>query len=124
MKKIGILGASGTIGYLVCKLLQERYEIIGGCRKNNENFKKFKKLYMAEADLYDNESIKEFCRKSDVVVNCAGRREALRTGWRWLHQKEKKPYIDASDFIIVEEECIGRISEESVCVAGAGYVPV
>ena len=39
MKKIGILGASGTIGYLVCKLLQERYEIIGGCRKNNENFK-------------------------------------------------------------------------------------
>ena len=40
MKKIGILGASGTIGYLVCKLLQERYEIIGGCRKNNENFKK------------------------------------------------------------------------------------
>lgn len=123
MKKIGILGASGTIGYLVCKLLQERYEIIGGCRKNNENLKNLKNFTWQKADLYDNESIKEFCRKSDVVVNCAGPAGSIKDRVALVAQKEKKPYIDASDFIIVEEECIGRISEESVCVAGAGYVP-
>lgn len=123
MKKIGILGASGTIGYLVCKLLQERYEIIGGCRKNNENFKNLKNFTWQKADLYDNESIKEFCRKSDVVVNCAGPAGSIKDRVALVAQKEKKPYIDASDFIIVEEECIGRISEESVCVVGAGYVP-
>lgn len=99
MKKIGILGASGTIGYLVCKLLQERYEIIGGCRKNNENFKNLKNFTWQKADLYDNESIKEFCRKSDVVVNCAGPAGSIKDRVALVAQKEKKPYIDASDFI-------------------------
>ena len=72
MKKIGVLGASGTVGFLVCELLQERYEIIGGCRRKNKKFETLKHFVWQEVDLYDEESLESFCQKCEVVVNCAG----------------------------------------------------
>lgn len=123
MKKIGILGASGTVGFLVCKLLQKRYEILGGCRNNNNKFETLKNFRWQKVELYNDESLEKFCQKCDVVVNCAGPAGSIKDRVALAAQKNEKPYIDASDFIIVEEECAGRISNEEICVAGAGYVP-
>ena len=123
MKKIGVLGASGTVGFLVCELLQERYEIIGGCRRKNKKFETLKHFVWQEVDLYDEERLESFCQKCEVVVNCAGPAGSIKDRVALSAQKSGKPYIDASDFMIVEEECVSRISKECACVAGAGYVP-
>lgn len=123
MKKIGILGASGTVGFLVCERLQNRYEVIGGCRKNNEKFKSLKNFSWQEVDIYNKESLIKFCNRSEIIVNCAGPAGKIKDRVALLAQNLGKIYIDASDFIIVEEECINNISNKSLCIAGAGYVP-
>lgn len=89
-KTIGVLGATGTVGKLLCNMLHKmHFEVImGGRRLTNSMTERC-------VDIYDEASLKAFMSEVDVVVNCAG--PTFLMGDYILKQalKLKKDYVDA-----------------------------
>lgn len=93
-KKVGILGATGTIGRLLEEILRERnLPILKGSR-GLENGPDTKKV-----DINDFNSLKEFVDECDIIINCTG--PSLITSKKILPMviKAGKDYIDAFGWI-------------------------
>lgn len=70
---IGILGYRGEVGKVVFNYLSNRYSIRCGGRKISKH--KIVNVSTVEymlVDVYDDESLKEFCFGCDIIINCVG----------------------------------------------------
>lgn len=115
MKKIGVLGARGTIGSSIVQYLQKNHEVIKGVRtfsdaSNNE----------IVVDALDDASLSNFCKNCDVVINAIGP--------SYINSKKiidcvnscGKPCIDLFGGAELEEKLNNK---EMVNIINAGCVP-
>lgn len=117
-KKIGILGANGTIGLLLQKLLLKENinaEVILGGR-NLEIRKNQKKV-----DIFDSKSLKEFVEQVDLLINCAGPTFLMTERILKVVVPLGKDYIDAFGWIKyhIREDISSRIVLNNGCIPGA-----
>ena len=116
-KKIGILGANGTIGLLLQKLLLKEnlnVEVILGGR-NLEISKNQKKV-----DVFNSESLKEFVEQVDLLINCAGPTFLITEKILKVVVPLGKDYIDAFGWMKhnIMEGISSRIVLNNGCVPG------
>lgn len=123
MKRVGILGASGKIGFMVCEILQHQYEIKGGCRNYRSIFDELENFKWEEVDLYSSESLKMFCTGCDVILNCAGPAGTIKEKIAVVAGNLGIPYVDTADIILTDNEARTALPEGGIYVGGAGYVP-
>lgn len=75
---IGILGVSGRVGRAAVKTLLplREYKLILGSRNQEKTRKVFPELETGvdcrPVDIYNKDLLEDFCRRCDLVVNCAG----------------------------------------------------
>ena len=117
-KKIGILGANGTIGLLLQKLLLKENinaEVILGGR-NLEIRKNQKKV-----DIFDSKSLKEFVEQVDLLINCTGPTFLMTERILKVVVPLGKDYIDAFGWIKyhIREDISSRIVLNNGCIPGA-----
>ena len=123
MKTIGIIGASGKIGFLVCKWLEGSVRIRGGCRSFKDKFNELKDFEWVKTDIYDSKSLEEFSTGCDAILNCTGPAAVIKESIALTAQNLNIPYIDTSDIILVDKDARKKLTGENICVGGAGYVP-
>lgn len=69
---IGVLGCGGAVGSVASNFLQQTYRIRGGQRHPPEKSSEKNSFEWMKMDLYNSESLSDFCAGCDVILNCAG----------------------------------------------------
>ena len=69
---IGLLGCGGAVGSVACDILQQWYRIRGGQRRQPAKSSGKCSFEWMQVDLYNSESLADFCAGCDVILNCAG----------------------------------------------------
>ncbi len=123
MKKVGILGVSGKIGWMAAKALEGKCRIRGGSRTYQEAYQDLREFEWQQTDLYDRESLESFCSGCDVLLNCTGPAGIVKDRVALVCGGRKIPYVDTSDVILTDSEIARLLPEDGVYVVGAGYVP-
>lgn len=118
MKKVvGVLGCSGAVGTNVMAHLGERYDILGGQRK--EVPLKYGKWVFA--DIFDPVSLKNFCKQCDVVINAAGPSTLIKGTVAECCAKLGVDYVDISgESIYIERTGPKFEAAKNSFVIGAG----
>lgn len=123
MKKVGILGASGKIGFMAAKALEGSCHIKGGSRNYKECFKEIEGFEWKEVDIYDSASLSNFCEDCEIILNCTGPAGVVKERVAVTAGELGITYVDTSDNILVDEEFNKALPPDSAYVGGAGYVP-
>lgn len=123
MKTVGVLGASGVIGFNTCTQIQNICTILGGCRKYDDRFEKLNNFTWRETDIYSSQSLTNFCNSCDIILNCAGPACSLKDRIAQYAAKANAIYIDTSDIILINEALTKNLDKDKIYIAGAGYVP-
>jgi len=84
MKRIGVTGANGHVGANLIRLLLEEGYLIRALIHKNTNALSELPIEMCQGDLFDINSLDEFCQDMDAIIHCAGligieRKEAEET---------------------------------------------
>lgn len=117
IKKIGVVGSTGKVGRIVCDELKDKYNIIKG--SSNKDRVKDGYVYI---DFNNEKSVDQFCRKCDIVVNCAGPTYIIQDKIAKFAHKNKAIYIDAFGGNVLEDK-LKRLNEEGVYIISAGCLP-
>ncbi len=123
MKKVGILGVSGKIGWMAAKALEGKCRILGGSRTYQDAFQKLREFEWQQTDLYDRESLESFCSACDLILNCTGPAGIVKDRVALVCGGLKIPYVDTADVILTDQETARALPEDGIYVVGAGYVP-
>lgn len=123
MKKVGIIGASGKIGLMSAKALEGSCCIKGGSRNYSDSFKGIENFEWQQVDIYDDDSLDKFCDGCDIILNCTGPAGIVKERVAVAAGKMGIPYVDTADVILVDKSIRDALPQNSVYVAGAGYVP-
>lgn len=121
-KVIGIVGSSGKIGTLLSEILSEKYKVIGGQRHISENSlnKNFTYNYL---DIYDKNSLEDFCKRCSIVINCAGPSYVIKDMVMNVCVSNGVKYVDLSGDMLFEEKYQKFINDNNgECVVGSGFV--
>ncbi len=123
MKKVGIIGASGKIGLMSAKALEGSCCIKGGSRNYSDSFKGIENFEWQQVDIYDDDSLDKFCDGCDIILNCTGPAGIVKERVAVAAGKMGIPYVDTADVILVDKSIRDALPQNSVYVAGGGYVP-
>lgn len=123
MKIVGIIGASGKIGYSVCERLQGRCMIRGGSRHYSDKYDSIEAFEWKQVDMKDSENLYSFCQGCDIIMNCSGPAASIREKIAVQAFRAGAVYVDTSDVILSENEVRRKLPDGGVYVGGAGYVP-
>ena len=122
---IGILGASGKVGQVVCNYLvrNTEYVVKAGYRKTipchfNE------RLRWQYVDVQDKQKLFEFCKGCKIVINCIGSSRNINLSLAFIAYKVGAIYIDTYGTSELKRELINRNIASSGCyILGAGVYP-
>lgn len=123
MKRVGIIGASGKIGLMAAREIEGFCQIKGGSRHYKKCYESLKNFYWQKVDLYNEESLCEFCSDCDIILNCAGPAVVVEDKVATVAGNFKIPYVDTSDIVLVDKAIKKSLPNDSVYVVGSGYVP-
>lgn len=122
--KIGILGGSGAVGRTAARILSEKgYSCTLTYRTSYPENDNIKNADEVRLDLDNENELKGFCRRCDVILNCTGpsyiysekvAAAALESGCR---------YADPFGSVLMSSEKIKEMCRHGSCITGAGTVP-
>jgi len=121
---IGILGSGGAVGSVACDILQHFFYIRGGQRHQPPKPIKKANYEWVHVDLYDTDSLANFCNGCEVILNCAG--PSCRIGDRVARAAKEAGayYVDVFGTGVLEPPLSGNIRDaEGVFVLSAGVFP-
>ena len=131
-KTISIIGGYGATGAVVArKLASETIHIINIVGRNmikayelaNEIGKNTKYVQL---DIFDESKLRNLCRKSDIIVNCAGPSAKIKDRIAIVAIKENCHYVDAGGYEFTYEMLKGNnyfSNIKTCCVFSAGWIP-
>lgn len=120
---IGIIGSSGAIGKVAANILTTNHKVKGG-QRNNKNIINNDNFTYEYLDIFDNESLENFCKTCTVVLNCAGPTYKIRDSIANVCNKFNVKYVDVNGEILLNEEVLNKLSLNSNCyIIGSGAVP-
>ena len=117
--KVGIIGSSGKVGKIASKMLKDKYYIIGGQRKVNKKNYCDKTIYV---DVYNDESLREFCDRCDVILNCAGPSYIIGDKVALATLANNVMYVDAFGGNTLEDK-LEPVKNKGIFVISAGCNP-
>ena len=121
---VGVLGSSGVVGKAACKYLARFFKVRGGQRKEpTEDIKALDDFKYIKTDIIEEESLNQFCKGCDVVLNCAGPSYKIKEKVAVAAYKAGAIYVDASDILLTEQEVRIKVMPEGRYVVATGYVP-
>ncbi len=122
-KLVGVLGASGKIGYNACLKLNDFCRIRGGHRRENKELASLDNYEWVKVDLNNLDELKSFCEGCDVVLNCAGPAYKIKDRVAKASAEAGAVYVDASDILMVNKEASKELNRDAVYILASGYVP-
>ena len=123
-KVVGILGYGGAIGKTALNLLKDKYIIRGGQRSLPENIDNDENFTVMQVNVYDEESLKNFCKGCDVVLNCAGPSYKIKDRVAKCAIKNGADYVDLFGADALENQIISKgYDKEGTSIISAGNFP-
>lgn len=124
-KIIGIVGGSGAVGKTaVSQLINDGYECIVSYRSREIESPDIKsKCECIKLDIYDDEAVRNFCKRCGLILNCAGPSYIIGSKVAEIALNEKCKYVDAFGVTIFNDDNIRKLCSNEVCILGAGSVP-
>lgn len=122
---IGILGASGKVGQLVCDYLVRNtgYVVKAGYRKTIP-FLFNGRLRWQFVDIQDKQKLFEFCRDCKIIINCIGSSRNINLNLAFMAHEVGAIYIDTYGTGKLKKELVNRDIVNSGCyILGAGVYP-
>ena len=122
---IGILGASGKVGQLVCDYLVRNtgYIVKAGYRKTIP-FLFNGRLRWQFVDIQDKQKLFEFCRDCKIIINCIGSSRNINLNLAFMAHEVGAIYIDTYGTGKLKKELVNRDIVNSGCyILGAGVYP-
>ena len=121
-KYIGIAGISGKIGSCLSVLLAEKHKVLGGARSIAEETEEGN-IVKCHLDIYDDDSLRSFCMKCSVVVNCTGPSYVIKDRILKICAEYGVKYADLSGDMITDGDYRKQYDTCSVsCLVGTGFV--
>lgn len=118
--KIGIIGFSGMVGKAAYTALKRKYQIRCGQRHCPSEFQEESNVEFQKVNIFAEESLRDFCRGCDVIINCAGSSYQVGDIIANICNQLKIPYVDAFGINLIEN---GLKEVQNSCVLGAGCFP-
>lgn len=120
-RTIGVLGGSGQIGKRCIAILKQKNYSILATYNNNYVPDDINCKYL-KLNVHDTESLSEFVKKCDVILNCAGASYINGENIARVANNQGIPYIDPSGESFLEDK-LEDISNKGVFILSAGYFP-
>ena len=121
-KYIGIAGISGKIGSCLSVLLAEKHKVLGGARSIAEKTEEGN-IVKCHLDIYDDDSLRSFCMKCSVVVNCTGPSYVIKDRILKICAEYGVKYADLSGDMITDSDYRKQYDNCGVsCLVGTGFV--
>lgn len=120
MNYIGILGGTGEIGSRLLCILKEDYPLIASYHTRDRE--SHSDCEYIRVDISDSQQIKMFCKKCDVVINCAGASYLNGERVARIATDLRVPYIDPSGEAFLEDR-LDDIKDNNIFVLSSGYFP-
>ena len=118
--KIGIIGFSGMVGKAAYTALKRKYQIRCGQRHCPSEFQEESNVEFQKVNIFAEESLRDFCRGCDVIINCAGSSYQVGDIIANICNQLKISYVDAFGINLIEN---GLKEVQNSCVLGAGCFP-
>jgi hypothetical protein len=121
---VGILGCGGAVGRIAMKLLKKSYSIRGGQRRFPKNLDDDLDFQWMKADAYDEDSLNDFCRGCEVILNCAGPSYCIGDRLAIAAQKAGASYVDVFGADFLEKSLVEKnYNKKGIFIISAGNFP-
>ncbi|GAA0736810.1 saccharopine dehydrogenase NADP-binding domain-containing protein [Clostridium oceanicum] len=121
---IGIVGCGGKVGSIVIDMLVEKYKIRGGQRSPCTTIYSDDRFKWKYLDIYDDDSLTEFCNDCDAILNCSGPSYLIKDRVAYFAMKAGAKYIDAFGDRIVKEKIKSKNYDlNNLFILSAGCFP-
>lgn len=120
---IGVIGCGGNIGRKLCERLVEKYYVRGGQRKK-ENIIQSNNFEWKMVDIFEKNSLEEFCDDCKIIINCAGPSYKIGAKIAIVADKMGVDYIDAFGGGFLEKEIVRNcLNRSNYKIFSAGSMP-
>lgn len=118
---IAILGATGAVGQHVVKLLACEAQLRVGCRRLP--LQRLPGVEYRSLDLADNLSLREFCRGSDMIINCATAGHLSGDSLACIAMEYGIDYLTPGGDDALYAAVKGKVPRATRCIVSAGMLP-
>lgn len=123
MNQIAVVGCGGMIGEVVCRNLCKDFSVKGGQRRKPTELLKLNNFKWCYLDIFDSNSLYEFCKDCTIIINCAGPETVIKDAVAKEAMLVGAKYIDVSSAMLLNQKEIDNLATNGENYVGAGFYP-